>query len=227
MTIQRLKQKLKKVKLIYMPYIHIRKKISFYKMMKSMKKFGDETFRRTVEALSETDLCWFCAFGTLLGFVRDGDFIKWDLDIDIGIIDNDLFSWTILENAMEKYGFKKIKQFTYKDKITEQTYVWNNCTVDFFLFMKKNNGLYINRYYRAIGKTYNSDLEYSLRYICVPEIKQTKPLYLKGMNFPIPENYEKHLEYIYGKNWMVPDPNFKKDVYEVSDEIGYCEYFRD
>jgi len=37
-------------------------------------------------ALEENQIYWFIDMGTLLGAIRDGDFIAWDNDIDIGVL---------------------------------------------------------------------------------------------------------------------------------------------
>lgn len=42
----------------------------------------------TIEIFSNAQTQFFLDSGTLLGFVRDGDFIQWDNDIDIGVIED-------------------------------------------------------------------------------------------------------------------------------------------
>ena len=41
----------------------------------------------TIKILSNENIEFFIDSGTLLGFIRNGDFIKWDHDVDIGVIE--------------------------------------------------------------------------------------------------------------------------------------------
>jgi hypothetical protein len=46
----------------------------------------DEALRQVAECLAASGECYFVDCGTLLGAIREGDYIRWDNDIDLGLI---------------------------------------------------------------------------------------------------------------------------------------------
>lgn len=48
------------------------------------------TFNDTIKAIEELDINYFLCFGTALGIRRDGEIIKYDDDVDVGIFYEDL-----------------------------------------------------------------------------------------------------------------------------------------
>jgi hypothetical protein len=60
--------------------------------------------RRVCAVLNEHDINYFLTCGTLLGYIRDNDFIRWDTDIDIGVFDmNEVLK---LEKQFGKKGLR-------------------------------------------------------------------------------------------------------------------------
>ena len=49
------------------------------------------------KSLESSEIKFFVDNGTLLGFVRDGRLIKWDYDVDFGVLVNSTFNWSMLE----------------------------------------------------------------------------------------------------------------------------------
>lgn len=62
------------------------------------------TLHRFMQACSGSDLKPFLAFGSLLGYVREKDFVKWDKDLDIGFIYDNLVIQTLIDCLVE-HGF--------------------------------------------------------------------------------------------------------------------------
>jgi hypothetical protein len=81
------------------------------------------SFRYTLQLFLEVvyplGLKPFLAFGTLLGHEREGAFLPWDLDIDLGIIDEDT-DFQDLIDAIKKSPFKilecSVNKYPYKIK---------------------------------------------------------------------------------------------------------------
>ena len=114
-----------------------------------------ELLQNLKESLDSKKILFWLDFGTLLGAYRDHDFIKHDLDLDIG---------TFWENAEEvrntllDNGFKILKEFRVgKDGVggLEQTYYYKGVTVDVFYFHKENSIMYCNSFSRILGGNKN------------------------------------------------------------------------
>ena len=55
---------------------------------------------------------WFPISGTFLGFIREKSFLGHDLDIDIGLLDNNSFNK--LKNILKKNNIFKISKIDYQ-----------------------------------------------------------------------------------------------------------------
>lgn len=94
-----------------------------------------ELLLTTKKVLDENNIMFFLIFGTLLGAYRDGDFIPYDSDVDIGLLLEDRYKVLKLVQTGEfrKYGmqfstngFRKLNAFTF-----------NGERIDLFFFRKK------------------------------------------------------------------------------------------
>ncbi len=48
-----------------------------------------DLLRKVCSVLNDHEIDYFLTCGTLLGYIREGDFIEWDTDIDLGVFDVD------------------------------------------------------------------------------------------------------------------------------------------
>lgn len=191
------------------------KKIKDYYIKKKKNKFlfrnGYEALNLVNSAAAECDFQVFCAYGTLLGIIRDGDFVRADEDIDMGIIDSESFSWNELEKRLNKYGIIKERYFTYNGVVTEQTYLYHNLEIDFFLYKKIKDSLVVQGYFKENNIKYKNDYEFTAKRKEYPKINRIIEKQFKNFKVYIPENYEEYLERAYGPSWRTPDPNYHDD----------------
>ena len=163
-----------------------------------------ELFNKLKEDLKkEFNLVLLPSYGTLLGAVREGDFISHDNDFDTCYISE--------KNTPEelKNEFKKICEFLinngYKLRV-KKTHAWiyaqGKETFDFKL------DLYFSYF--------NEDDEYRVNYgHHGPPVKKSNDFFnyteVKLSNYPIsiPSNHRDILKQIYGETWETPDPGFK------------------
>jgi len=140
------------------------------------------------EVFKKEDLRFFLIFGTCLGAVRDKNFIKHDIDIDLGIYQKDkkklIQSIKILK---EKFNFRVSKVSLKEESITV---VYKNIIIDIGLFSKKNN------YY-----IYNDFYENRMPQVFLDRLERIGFL---DKDFYVPFNVEKYLKHQYGKNWKTP-----------------------
>ena len=177
---------------------------------RNLRKIGKDLLQQIEVALPAYDrnLIYFSDYGTLLGIVRDHDFIEGDMDVDYGIIVPDIFSWDEFEAHLLKYDFYKVREYRFLGKIREQTYKYKNLSVDFFF--KKNMGDYSYDYffYEKKGYRYSSPYERHVREGKYAPITEVRKECFLGLQITIPVNAEEYLESVYTNNWRTPDPNW-------------------
>ncbi len=146
----------------------------------------------------------YLAWGTLLGAVRDKDFIKGDLDVDVFIKAEDeekLFAnlQYLKENRIELIRAYKNGLYSFRDMDHLGVYI------DFYVVTTPHNiwGLYC----KCVSGVH-----------CVPKkfMKDGGEIEFLGRTFKCPKNPEMFLEFIYGKTWVTPigkfEATYKYDV---------------
>lgn len=143
----------------------------------------------------------FLAFGTLLGAVRDKDFIKGDKDADTYVKDEEAF-FKILpflkENGIELVRYIKNVEFSFRDKEHPGVFI------DVFVLKPANSiwGVYC----------------YELGGFVIPKkyLKHDGDIDFLGYTFRIPLNPVQLLKFWYGDTWNIPISKAQKSyIYEV------------
>ena len=151
------------------------------------------------KTLDENNQEFFLMAGTLLGCIRNHDFISHDGDIDIGIF-YDNFNIDIINKIKESKKFTlthilgKIEN-SYEMKFTHI----NNISIDIFLNYK-----IINNYYYCTSFFGICDLKKEGYCKWGNTIENLISIPFKGNNFLVPSNFEEYLEECYGNDWRIP-----------------------
>jgi len=133
--------------------------------------------------MDSADIKFTLAYGTLLGAIRENNFIVHDEDIDVAILDEDRDNFlNILDNFLNN-GFSIGR---YADDIL--SLIRNGEYIDIYIFRKKSFG------YREFG---NEKLKE--RYLI-----DTIEYNFIGSRFNIPKEFESYLIEHYGDSWRVP-----------------------
>lgn len=172
--------------------------------------------------LSGLGITSFADFGTCLGLVREGELLKHDLDMDVGVIakaeDREKIRVTL-----ERRGFRLWRQYCYQGNAVEESYHYRNIKVDLnfyemtdeysrtWLFYKKPDHEYENHWTRhVVQMTYSP-------------IRGVKYEEFNGSMIALPEDPELLMTEKYGPTWRTPDTGW---IYWESpaavklDEIG-------
>ena len=179
-----------------------------------LNKRGLSDLQLISNVLEEAGVETFCEFGTLLGLVREGSFIPHDIDIDMGILKREDFTWSRVKDALESKGIALDHYHAYDGVVTEQTYLLpDGLTVDFFLYevnvMQNQMTTYV--YFKDHERVYNEPCERSVKALSYTLIDGVTHMNCMESGFLIPENPEAHLCEIYGPMWRTPDPSYKPD----------------
>lgn len=144
---------------------------------------------RTIKnVFEEHDIVFMLSYGTLLGAIREHDFIAHDEDVDTMIWGRDLQKALEIVPELEKYGV--------------QLYCYYLPWI--FTFEYKGETCDVEVLYEAIWP-------WNIRYCLTHEMYIPKKLFEKterieflGEMFSVPANPEKVLVYHYGKDWRIP-----------------------
>jgi len=168
---------------------------SIKKLLYQNKKFDKVKALETLKKLNELGLTYFLMAGTLLGVIRNGDFLDHDNDIDIGIIgDNDAEE---IKNRLINYGFSFYAEFGIKGKSLEYRFFNGGIQLDIFFYYEDGDQIYFaassnnGEYYKYIFDKFN--------------IVTTN---LKNIRVNVPSNAEKYIETQYGLDWMIENKNY-------------------
>jgi hypothetical protein len=155
---------------------------------------------RVLGALHEVGVDAFLAYGTLLGAVREGNFIGHDSDIDLGYVSRRTHPVDViresfrLQRELNARGFLVDRYSAAAFKVTVVDADGSDWGLDVFGGFLLEGRLYLMG---EIGTPYDE------RWI-FPLGTST----LAGRTFPVPAVPERLLEATYGPGWRVPDPAF-------------------
>ena len=141
-------------------------------------------------------------FGTLLGAVREHDFIKNDTDIDVVTADEDGLLNVI--PILQENGFLFIRYYSSK---TRTIYSFSKDGVYIDVYLAKRAGK--NHYYLCGAKTSASFIE------------NCQAVDFIGESFVIPSEYEKILSMLYGKDWRIPQD--KPSKFPITSRRDYTQ----
>ena len=138
----------------------------------------------------------FICYGTLLGYIRDNDFIEHDDDIDLCFL-ADSNGWDA--------AFEEFMDVVEKLRMHGEN-IWIDSGIHFHWYFDGDLALDI-----FMGWMEGSNLNmYSSGGVLPRErILPLQPRRFKGLDVLIPNDPEALLQLLYGEMWRVPDPNFQ------------------
>lgn len=189
-----------------------------------LQKHGKDVLADIVDISHKEGVTIYPIYGTLLGFVRDGGFMKHDDDIDLAVMPGHSAKDVLC--IMEKYGYKYWHGLSYKGVCTEFTLKHKSgLTVDFFFMQDNGSELLSSVYFWKEGEPYTDVRQNNLKWVRHPYVTKPKTMNVYGINVPIPDNSEDWLYYAFGNGWKVPDPNYTDDKQPGKVPVAGYGYF--
>lgn len=142
------------------------------------------------DVLEQLHVPYWLTDGTLLGCYRDKDFIKNDIDVDLGVYIDDLND-TIIE-ACKKAGFHLLRHSGSKEFGLEYTFTRKGCNLDIFFFYKEKDFVWHGAW------LYGKIIKFKYPHFDLSKIT------FKGHEFNAPQNVEEYVRLKYGDNWHTP-----------------------
>ena len=155
------------------------------------RKISKENLEILNGILQKTNCIYGLIFGTLLGAIREGNFIEHDEDVDIYMLSEFKTDLLRLLPFLREKGIELIR---FEDNLI--SVMRNNEYIDIYFFEPQRKW-----YFKKLRV---HDNKYEMDAISLEN--PIKVLFL-GMNIPIPSNARKLLRKTYGKNWKVPIKN--------------------
>ena len=140
------------------------------------------------EVLASTNIVYGLIFGTLLGAIREGQFIAHDEDIDLYVLDEYKSDVIRLLPELKEKGLKLVRVNN-----DELSLMRNDEYIDIYFFKQSK------KFFSRRKRVHNEN--YSIRANLLEETMQFTFL---NMIVPVPSNPEYLLKKIYGGNWRTP-----------------------
>ncbi|EOU1471985.1 LicD family protein [Clostridium perfringens] len=172
------------------------------------KEHAKDCLETIKENLDKNNLHFWLDYGTLLGAMREKDFIAHDLDIDLGMFyENQVEE---VEKAFKEANIKKVREFTLDGKVVEQTYSYKGLYFDIFYYFKDENLMWTYGFTfknNKLNKVSYKDKDVSTGFEGMKYFVRKRGLekiMFKGKEYTVPENPDGYLRENYGPNYMTP-----------------------
>lgn len=167
-----------------------------------------ELLQHFSEVLNKEGILFWLDFGTLLGYYREHDFIKHDMDLDTGAFLEDAEK---IRKVLLANGFSLVREFSVMDDGgKEDCYKYKHTYIDIFYYRKDNDKMYCNSFgpkIRFNALHLRHKIPVVVEKVTVPYSGFKKDTF-KGIPVNVPNDVEACLIANYGKSFMIPDPSF-------------------
>ena len=180
-----------------------------------MRFHGYEMLDRMHQVFRKYRIPYYADCGSLLGFIRDGDFLKGDADMDVSVIPE----YGSLANVLRVFlseGYRYVYSYEYNGRLLEFTVMdpYVELTIDVFQseYSPDDKATLIVRYLRWFqDRNYPSERDNTALEFRFPAPTGIKEITVHGITVDVPMNAEEILDAEYGP-WRTPDPNFRSDM---------------
>lgn len=159
-----------------------------------LQLYGGEMLQAVMEESDSLKIKPFLVWGTLLGCIREGGFIRNDEDVDLGLLDSDFAAVEELKGRMLKRGFSVRRQS--EDKISFFHPVEDGLWIDIDRFFEMDGTIWTK------NETVEGDLIYAY-YFQGNVFSQLLTRFLEGTEVFVPVRFDTFLQAVYG-TWRIP-----------------------
>lgn len=180
-----------------------------------MEKHGYEIMQRMHSVFRKYKIPYYCDAGTLLGFIRDGGFLKGDVDFDVSVLPEYGSLAEVLRIFLSE-GYRYVYSYEYNGRLLEFTVMDPKVKLTMDVFQSEycadDKTKLIVRYLRWFkGRNYPSERDNTALEFRFSAPTGIKEMVVHDITVDVPENAEAILDDEYGP-WRKPDPNFRSDM---------------
>ena len=169
-----------------------------------LQKHGVKVLGELHEVLTRLNVRYYVYWGTLLGIVREGNFITNDDDIDLSV-DPQTVDFGKLHEALCKKGFSFLHSIQTKDRPLYYTFSRMGLQVDFFCEIgSANDGMIYSPVTRCEPGVRYEGFQTGWRKVLLVGGGAGQIIDFKGIKISVPLNVERVLESMYGRS-LIPD----------------------
>lgn len=151
-------------------------------------------YRAAADVLNAAGVTWWLTSGVLLGHIRDGAWIPWDLDVDLGIWPDDV--------DRVRAAFRAAGWPFRRDHDSQMWPVHGNTKIDLHTHYRDGEIVF-----KLHGKAQNLRMDYPAHLF--DDLRPTV-FYLRRALMPSPP--EEYLEHQYGEDWLTPRRDWQWDT---------------
>jgi len=179
--------------------------------------YGPEVLRKVHALMTENDITYSVADGTMIGCIRDGGILEHDNDIDFGILPGATTPAKLLRLVLNA-GFEFYWAWEYEERIMEFAVMYKGIHIDFDFWQIEGDRMFVHVYTDLPGIKYPTKDEWSTICVYKPIVTKTIEWCAKkdDVTVMVPENYDEFLTMAYG-NWRVPDSKWRDNNVRSSD----------
>jgi len=204
-------------KLLSVPYEAYKRKLIQLRN-RNFHKYALEMLEQFDQCMTEHHYTYTLMFGTLLGAVREKGFLKHDLDVDVAVW-QDSYSDQMLED-LKAYGFRLRHRFQVENgKLGwEDTIVYKNVSLDIYhIYPPIEEYPYYTSMWSHLPDSVNT-VDSMRKFGHIQAVRTGAPFQreiervpFETLQLPVPTNAHQLLAFIYGEDYMTPNPNFKDE----------------
>ena len=181
----------------------------------------DENLELAIRILERHRCRWWLTAGTCLGVVREGNFISYDPDIDIGLDSKHLDLWETFITEFKDAGFELYKEWEYGGMRMELSFKRKGIKLDLFFFHRK--GDYV--WHGVFGPDENG--RWGDKMVIYPYVfsarlfDNLKEIIFRGKRCFLPNPPTEYIREHYGPGWRVPKKDYRywKDCAAIRQDI--------
>lgn len=197
------------------------------KRRKAIQKDGYYVIEQVTEYGKKTGKIIWIDAGTLLGYVREGELLRHDYDIDFAAVSMRKEEWKQTVSDLTQSGFEWIVSISMGDILLGDTFRYKDVIFDINYYFNDDEGMYYYEHDFNVNNgsviTFETENEITIKrmegadlykYI-MTDSEFCEGAFSNGCPCYIPANPVKRIEEMYGKNWKIPivnDYDWTKDT---------------